>query len=79
MYSGCDFPYKSCLCTFWHFIRYHSNGVVCHDKFGPPPFLFPQSTYFETFGPPALILWTPMHVINYSRDLEGSGWVLGNG
>ena len=24
MYSGCDYPYKSCLCTFWpcypHFI-----------------------------------------------------------
>ena len=38
----------------------------CHDKFGPPLFCSPRPLYFRN-------IWTPMHVINCSRDLEGSG------
>ena len=42
----------------------------------PPPLFIPSSQYIIIiFGPPALNIWTPMHVINYmySSDSEGSG------
>ena len=53
----------------------YEASVHCHDKFGPPPFFCSSwSIYFEILGPPALIfIWTPMHVINYSRNSEVSG------
>ena len=66
-------------------VMHTAVAVVCTIMINLDPFCAPQSIHFEIFGPPRPlyfrnnIIWTPMHVINYSTDSQGSGagfWVL---
>ena len=65
----CDKEQTSSLASLE--VRWH---VACHDKFGPHPFFVPPSPYISKYlDPGPWNMWTPMHVLNYSRDSEGSG------
>ena len=45
-----------------------------------PLFFVPPGPYISKYLDPPALIWTPMHVINYSRDSDGSGagfWLAG--
>ena len=72
-----------CVAYILEFMLYYNFNTLrgdCHDKFGPPFFVPLRSIYyFEIilFGR-FLKYMDPMHVVNHSRDSEGSGagfWV----
>ena len=62
--------------TLYRTCRQSLPVCIFHNKFGPTPLFIPSSQYIisNIWTPPALNIWTPMHIINYmySSDSEGS-------